>query len=99
MTTPVAALPRTDFPVINVSAQLPGASPDTMAKSVATPLIKQFATIEGIETISATSRQGETDVTLEFELDRDIDSAAADVQSAISRVRARQLGMPRVPAS
>ncbi len=86
---PVAALPRTDFPTINVSADLAGASPDTMAKSVATPLIKQFATIEGIETISATSRQGQTGVTLEFELDRDIDAAAADVQSAISRVSRR----------
>lgn len=86
---PVAALPRTDFPTINVSADLAGASPDTMAKSVATPLIKQFATIEGIKTISATSSQGETDVTIEFELDRDIDAAAADVQSAISRVSRR----------
>jgi HAE1 family hydrophobic/amphiphilic exporter-1 len=82
---PVAALPRTDFPVINVSADLPGASPDTMAKSVATPLIKQFTTIEGITTISASSSQGETDIAIEFELDRDIDAAAADVQSAISR--------------
>ncbi len=86
---PVAALPRTDFPTINVSADLPGASPDTMAKSVATPLIKQFATIEGIETISATSSQGSTSVTIEFDLDRDIDAAAADVQSAISRVSRR----------
>jgi len=86
---PVAALPRTDFPTINVSADLAGASPDTMAKSVATPLIKQFATIEGIETISATSSQGETDITIEFELNRDIDAAAADVQSAISRVSRR----------
>ena len=83
---PVAALPRTDSPTIDVSADLAGASPDTMAKSVATPLIKQFATIEGIKTISATSTQGETDVTIEFELERDIDAAAADVQSAISRV-------------
>jgi HAE1 family hydrophobic/amphiphilic exporter-1 len=83
---PVAALPRTDFPTINVSANLPGASPDTMAKSVATPMIKQFATIEGIKTISATSTQGSTDVTIEFVLERDIDAAAADVQSAISRV-------------
>ncbi len=83
---PVAALPRTDFPTISVSADLAGASPDTMAKSVATPLIKQFATIEGIKTISATSTQGETDVTIEFDLERDIDAAAADVQSAISRV-------------
>src|SRR5215470_5215045 len=82
---PVAALPRTDFPVINVSAQLPGASPDTMAKSVATPLIKQFSTIQGISTISATSTQGSTSIVIEFVLDRDIDAAAADVQSAISR--------------
>ncbi|HJT11337.1 MAG TPA: efflux RND transporter permease subunit [Dongiaceae bacterium] len=86
---PVAALPRTDFPTINVSADLSGASPDTMAKSVATPLIKQFTTIEGINTISATSTQGETDIVLEFDLDRDIDAAAADVQSAISRVQRR----------
>ena len=86
---PVAALPRTDFPTINVSAELSGASPDTMAKSVATPLIKQFTTIEGINTISATSSQGDTSIVLEFDLDRDIDAAAADVQSAISRVQRR----------
>src|SRR6185369_6490660 len=86
---PVAALPRTDFPVINVSAQLPGASPDTMAKSVATPLIKQFATIEGITTISANNTQGNTSIAIEFDLDRDIDAAAADVQSAISRTTRR----------
>jgi hydrophobic/amphiphilic exporter-1 (mainly G- bacteria), HAE1 family len=86
---PVAALPRTDFPTINVSADLSGASPDTMAKSVATPLIKQFTTIEGINTISASSSQGDTDIVLEFDLDRDIDAAAADVQSAISRVQRR----------
>ncbi|HSE75640.1 MAG TPA: efflux RND transporter permease subunit, partial [Dongiaceae bacterium] len=86
---PVAALPRTDFPVINVSASLPGASPDTMAKSVATPLIKQFATIEGISTISANSTQGNTSIAIEFDLDRDIDAAAADVQSAISRTTRR----------
>jgi HAE1 family hydrophobic/amphiphilic exporter-1 len=86
---PVAALPRTDFPVINVSASLPGASPDTMAKSVATPLIKQFTTIEGITTISATSTQGSTSIAIEFDLARDIDAAAADVQSAISRTTRR----------
>jgi HAE1 family hydrophobic/amphiphilic exporter-1 len=86
---PVAALPRTDFPTINVSASLSGASPDTMAKSVATPLIKQFTTIEGINTISATSTQGDTSIVLEFDLDRDIDAAAADVQSAISRTTRR----------
>ncbi len=86
---PVAALPRTEFPTINVSATLPGASPDTMAKSVATPLIKQFATIEGINTISASSTQNNTSIAIEFDLDRDIDAAAADVQSAISRTTRR----------
>ncbi|MGD9804025.1 MAG: efflux RND transporter permease subunit [Hyphomicrobiaceae bacterium] len=87
---PVAALPRTEFPVINVSASLPGASPDTMANAVATPLIKQFSTIAGIDTISATSSPGSTSIAVQFNLNRDIDSAAADVQSAIARVQ-RQL--------
>ncbi len=87
---PVAALPRTDFPVINVSAQLPGASPDTMATSVATPLIKQFATIAGIDSISTTSTQGNSSIALQFTLDRNIDAAAADVQAAIARTQ-RQL--------
>jgi HAE1 family hydrophobic/amphiphilic exporter-1 len=87
---PVAALPRTEFPVINVSASLPGASPDTMANAVATPLIKQFANIAGIDTISATSAQSSTSIAIQFNLNRDIDSAAADVQSAIARVQ-RQL--------
>ncbi|MFZ0853950.1 MAG: efflux RND transporter permease subunit, partial [Hyphomicrobiaceae bacterium] len=87
---PVAALPRTEFPTINVSASLPGASPDTMANAVATPLIKQFSTIAGIDSISATSAQGSTSVAIQFNLNRDIDSAAADVQSAIARVQ-RQL--------
>ena len=84
---PVAALPRTEFPTINVSASLPGASPDTMANAVATPLIKQFSTIAGIDSISATSAQGSTSVAIQFNLNRDIDSAAADVQSAIARVQ------------
>jgi hydrophobic/amphiphilic exporter-1 (mainly G- bacteria), HAE1 family len=86
---PVAALPRTDSPVIAVSASLPGASPESMANSVATPLIKQLTTISGIDTISATSYQGSTSIAIEFALDRDIDSAAADVQSAIARVLRR----------
>ena len=86
---PVAALPRTEFPTINVSASLAGASPDTMANSVATPLIKQFTTISGIDTISATSSQGSTSIVIQFNLDRDIDSAAADVQSAIARTQRR----------
>src|SRR6185503_13832168 len=86
---PVAALPRTEFPVVNVSASLPGASPDTMANAVATPLIKQFSTISGIDTISATSALSSTSIAIQFNLDRDIDSAAADVQSAIARVQRR----------
>ena len=82
---PVAALPNVDFPVISVSAQLPGAAPDTMANSVATPLIKQFSTIPAITTITASSTQGSTSIVMQFDLNRDIDQAAADVQSAIDR--------------
>ena len=87
---PMAALPQADFPTISVSAQLAGASPDTMASSVATPLIKQFETIAGIDTISASSSLGNTSITLQFDLSRDIDAAAADVQAAITRAQ-RQL--------
>jgi hydrophobic/amphiphilic exporter-1 (mainly G- bacteria), HAE1 family len=87
---PVAALPRAEFPVVNVTAQLPGASPDTMATSVATPLIKQFATIAGIDTISSTNAQGTTAIAIQFVLSRNIDAAAADVQAAIARAQ-RQL--------
>lgn len=87
---PVAALPQADFPTINVTAQLAGASPDTMASSVATPLIKQFETIAGIDTISASSSLGNSQITIQFDLSRDIDAAAADVQAAIARAQ-RQL--------
>jgi HAE1 family hydrophobic/amphiphilic exporter-1 len=87
MFLPVAALPRTEFPVINVSAALPGASPDTMANAVATPLIKQFSAIAGIDSISSTSSQGTASIAIQFELNRNIDAAAADVQSAIARVQ------------
>ena len=80
----VAALPRVDFPTIQVSASLPGASPETMASSVAKPLERQFSTIAGITSITSLSSQGSTTVTLQFELDRDIDGAALDVQSALS---------------
>jgi HAE1 family hydrophobic/amphiphilic exporter-1 len=82
---PVAALPNVDFPVITVSAQLPGASPDTMANSVATPLIKQFTTIPAVQTMTAKSVQGSTSIVIQFNLTRDIDQAAADVQAAIAR--------------
>ena len=96
---PVAALPRVDFPVIVVSAQLPGASPDTMANSVATPLIKEFSLIPAINSISATSNQGFTRITIVFNLDRDIDQAAADVQSAIARTARRMpTGMTTPPS-
>ncbi|NKN06418.1 efflux RND transporter permease subunit [Rhizobium laguerreae] len=87
---PVAALPQVDFPTINVSAQLSGASPQTMATSVATPLIKQFETIPGITEISASSSLGSTSIVLQFDLSRNIDAAAADVQAAISNAT-RQL--------
>src|SRR4051795_11729489 len=86
---PVAALPTVDFPTISVSAQLPGASPETMSTSVATPLIKEFSTIPAIATISATNYQSFTSITIEFELNRNIDQAAADVQSAIARTLRR----------
>lgn len=87
---PVAALPKVDFPTINVTATLSGASPETMATSVSTPLIKQFETIPGISEISATNSLGNSSVVLQFDLNRDIDAAAADVQAAISRA-SRQL--------
>jgi HAE1 family hydrophobic/amphiphilic exporter-1 len=87
---PVAALPRVDFPTISVTASLPGANPETMASAVATPLEKQFSTISGIDSMSSTSTQGSTRITLQFDLDRDIDGAALDVQSALS-VAARRL--------
>src|SRR3954467_6161249 len=86
---PVAALPTVDFPTISVSGQLPGASPETMATSVATPLIKEFSTIPAISTISATNYQSFTSITIEFDLNRNIDQAAADVQSAIARAQRR----------
>src|SRR6478735_240595 len=87
---PVAALPSYNTPVINVSAQLPGASPETMASSVALPLEKQFSTIPGLQTISSVNTQGSTSVTLEFVSTRDIDAAAVDVQAALLRAQ-RQL--------
>ena len=81
---PVNALPNVDFPTIQVQAQLPGASPDTMASAVATPLEKQFSTIAGIDSMTSTSTDGNTTITLQFTLDRNIDAAAQDVQSAIA---------------
>ena len=82
---PVSDLPTIDYPTITVSAGLPGASPEVMATSVATPLEQAFSTVSGIESITSSSSQGSVNVTLLFALDRDIDKAAADVQSAISK--------------
>lgn len=81
---PISDLPNVDFPTIMVSAKLPGASPETMASAVATPLEQQFSTINGIDTMTSSSSEGSTQITLQFNLDRNIDSAAQDVQSAIS---------------
>src|SRR5437762_13480558 len=76
---PVSDLPNVDFPTIQVSANLPGASPETMASSVATPLERQFSTIAGIDSMTSTSALGITNVTIVFTLNRNIDAAAQDV--------------------
>jgi hydrophobe/amphiphile efflux-1 (HAE1) family protein len=81
---PVASLPKVDFPTISVTAQLPGASPDTMASSVATPLEQKFAAIPNLTQMTSTSGLGTTTITLQFALDRNIDGAAEDVQTAIN---------------
>jgi HAE1 family hydrophobic/amphiphilic exporter-1 len=81
---PVSSLPTVDFPTISVTAQLPGASPDTMASSVATPLEQQFAAIPGLAQMTSTSGLGSTSITLQFDLNRAIDGAAQDVQTAIN---------------
>src|SRR5262245_55033672 len=81
---PVAPLPKVDFPTVQVSAQFPGASPETMATSVAQPLERQFAQIPGVAQTTSTSGLGITSVTVQFDLDRNIDAAANDIQSAIN---------------
>ena len=81
---PVAALPSVDYPTITVSAELPGASPETMASTVATPLERQFSTIAGISQMSSVNSLGSTQITVQFNLSRNIDAAAQDVQAAIS---------------
>src|SRR6202048_4782302 len=86
---PVSDLPNVDFPTIQVTASLPGASPDTMASAVATPLEKQFSTIAGIDSMTSTSALGSTSITLQFDLSRNIDGAAQDVQAAIARASAQ----------
>jgi HAE1 family hydrophobic/amphiphilic exporter-1 len=97
-TLPVNELPNIDFPTIGVSASLPGADPETMASAVAAPLENVFSTVPGIDSMTSSSGQGYTNITLQFRLDRDIDAAAQDVQAAISSAQ-RQLprSMPSPP--
>src|SRR6187401_272331 len=85
----VAAIPRVDFPTIQVTATLPGASPETMAASVASILERQFSTIAGVTAMTSTSSLGNTSIVLQFDLNRSIDGAALDVQSAISSAMRR----------
>src|ERR1700734_2142842 len=80
---PVSPLPQVDFPTISVGASLPGASPQTMAASVATPLERQFGRIAGITQMTSSSGLGSTGIVLQFDLNRDINAAARDVQAAI----------------
>ncbi|HEY2325678.1 MAG TPA: efflux RND transporter permease subunit, partial [Thermoanaerobaculia bacterium] len=96
---PVSDLPNVDFPTIQVSASLPGASPETMAASVATPLERQFSTIAGLDSMTSASALGSTNITLQFGLSRNLDAAAQDVQAAIAAA-ARQLppNMPSPPS-
>jgi hydrophobic/amphiphilic exporter-1 (mainly G- bacteria), HAE1 family len=95
---PVSDLPPVDYPTISVSANLSGASPETMASSVATPLEKAFSTIPGIDEMTSTSTQGSTSITLQFALSRNIDAAAQDVQAAISQAQ-RTLPQDMLPPS
>src|SRR5271167_1947703 len=84
---PVAPLPQVEFPTIQVQASLPGASPETMASSVATPLERQFGRIAGLTELTSTSSLGATSIVLQFELNRNIDAAGRDVQAAINAAR------------
>ena len=96
---PVAPLPQVDFPTIQVSASLPGASPETMAASVATPLERALGSIAGVTDIWSNSSQGSTNITLQFDFKRDIDEAARDVQAALNAARGQlPSGMPRNPS-
>jgi len=97
-TLPVSSLPQVEFPVIQVVAVLPGASPETMASSVATPLERQFGRIAGVSEMTSTSLLGASQIVLQFELNRSIDAAARDVQAAINAARGQlPQGMPNNP--
>src|SRR5437764_2907590 len=94
---PVSDLPQIDYPTIQVSASLPGANPDTMASAVATPLEKQFSTIAGIDSMTSISTNGSSQITIQFSLDRNIDAAAQDVQSAMAAAARSLPAMPTPP--
>ncbi|MBI3820361.1 MAG: efflux RND transporter permease subunit [Planctomycetes bacterium] len=96
---PVSDLPNVDFPTLVVSAQVPGANPETMASAVATPLERQFSTIAGLDSMTSSNALGSTQITLQFSLGRNIDAAAQDVQSAISQAQSQlPVGMPTPPS-
>ena len=96
---PVSDLPQVDYPTITVSASLPGANPDTMASAVATPLERQFTTIAGLDSMISNSGQGSTNITLQFDLSRDIDGATVDVETAIAEAMPLlPPGMPTPPS-
>ena len=98
-TLPVSDLPNIDYPTMQVQANLPGASPETMASSVATVLERQFSTVPGLDSMTSTSVRGRTNVTLQFSLDRNIDAASQDVQNQIAAVvRRLPAGMPAPPS-
>src|SRR5215470_5962722 len=98
-TLPVNDLPNVDYPTIQVSAGLPGASPETMASSVATPLEKQFSTIQGLDSMSSVNQLGSSQITLQFSLSRPLDGAAQDVQTAITQAQAQlPQNMPSPPS-
>ena len=95
---PVSDLPNVDFPTLQVNAALPGASPETMAAAVATPLERQFSTIAGLDSMTSSSALGQTAITLQFALDRSLDGAAQDVQAAIQTAQSQMPpGMPTPP--
>ncbi len=96
---PVSELPSVDYPTIQVTAALPGANPETMAASVATPLEREFSTIAGVDSMSSTNSQGATVITVQFTLDRNIDAAAQDVQASITKAGGQlPANMPRPPS-
>ncbi|HEY6390079.1 MAG TPA: efflux RND transporter permease subunit [Bryobacteraceae bacterium] len=98
-TLPVSDLPSVDYPTIQVTAALPGANPETMASSVATPLEREFSTIAGVDSMSSTNSQGATIITVQFTLDRNIDAAAQDVQASITKAGGQlPANMPRPPS-